>query len=76
MLNINLDVKSMRISHNLERMLFLLKPGVQRVVNGMVDAWLGFFRPIFDIKLGVNYGSLFGDLTCLLNGLFMAYFIS
>lgn len=35
-----------------------------------------FLRPVFDIKIEMNYGILFGDLTCLLTALFIAYFIS
>lgn len=35
-----------------------------------------FLRPVFDIKIEMNDRSLFGDSTCLLIALFMAYFIS
>lgn len=63
MLSINLEVKPARISYKLDRMRFLSE------VLWYLDCceWgrisLFFFKPIFDIKMEVNYGSLFGDLT-------------
>lgn len=36
MLSINLEVKPIRISHNLARVLFLLESGIYNIVNGVV----------------------------------------
>lgn len=36
MLSINLEIKPVKISHNLDGILSLLEPGIQNVVNGLI----------------------------------------
>lgn len=47
MLSINLEVKPVRISHDLARVLFLLESGIYNIVNGVVWAWLLFLVQFF-----------------------------